>query len=51
MDEGQKGGCNRGKGMAKTDGYGVSVGVGAATLTPSVADGLISVFAADIGGT
>jgi phage anti-repressor protein len=42
---------DKGKGMAKTDAYGVSVGVGAATLTPSVVDGLISVFAAEISGT
>ncbi|POZ50685.1 antA/AntB antirepressor family protein [Methylovulum psychrotolerans] len=37
--------------MTKTDADGVSADVGAATLTPSGADGLISVFAADIGGT
>ncbi|WP_251827812.1 antA/AntB antirepressor family protein [Methylovulum psychrotolerans] len=38
---------DKGKGVTKTD----ADGVGAARLTPSVADGLISVFAQDIGGT
>ncbi|WP_170065170.1 antA/AntB antirepressor family protein [Methylovulum psychrotolerans] len=37
--------------MTKTDADGMVIGVDAATLTPSVADGLISVFAAEIGGT